>query len=435
MTSKVSPLKDAVPQEAQFEGGLLSARHGVVSGWAWDRSDTRRSVEVEIFAEGVRLGRTTANAFDPHQPDWVKGQHSFQCRVSPGLLVPPYAVRARILGSTCELDRAIEVTSQHEHVETLVGYAGTVTGVGGGAIEGWVVSKADSSERVAVELHHQSEVIARTVAGRPMPVAPEYGAGHGFRLPVPLSMLDGAVHRISLKVAGNGFELASSPMSLALLAADGILDRLEQLEVGLERMKRLGVDREARIGTMTEQLGADLSRRFDALLMVQRNAFEQEMSVLRRHLGEDSAVRPAEDRRPASVEVWMGGRVVGYGWHGSEQDDRGSFRWMANSATVVVDFTAPTSARLKLGVHHVLDAIHKETMQVTVNGEPVTASTWKEGVRYLEYEGVVPAAAFRGRSCAVVTLRTEFARIVGQNDPRELSVALSLVRLEPHYQA
>lgn len=435
MQHQVSPLKDAVPREAQFEGALLSARYGEVSGWAWDRRDPTRSVEVEIFADGVRLGRATADGFDGRQPGAVTGPHSFKLRVSPGLLAPPYTVRARVVDSACELDRAIQVNTRPEHLEVLVGYAGTVTGISGGAIEGWAVSKADHSERVTVELQSQGEVLATVVANRPMPATPDFGAGHGFRLAIPLALLDGAVHRVSVKVAGDGFELGSSPLPLGLLATDGILDRVEQLEAEVERLRRQSIDREARIGAQTEQMGSDLSRRLDALLLIQRNAFEQEMAVLRRFIGDEAVLRRPEAARPASAEVTMDDSLIGYGWHGSERDDRGPFRWMANSGTVVVDFSTKSSARLKLKVHHILDLIHKDTIQVDVNGEPVSDPTWKQGDLAWVYEAVVPASAFRGRSCAVVTLRSEFARAASKDDSRELSVALQSVRLESRHDA
>jgi hypothetical protein len=416
----------------QLEGALISAHDGIVRGWALDRLSPDRAVEVEVFAGGMLLGFAQANARDPAQPGGIEGAHAFKLLVSGkiSMLTTPYAIRARVRGAGVELHGVIEVNTEAEHRRTLVAYDGEVAGVAGGAFEGWAVQRAERGEPVTIEIFCRGERLGAARADRPEPIAAAWGGGYGFRIPLPPAILDGAVHVVSFRVAGSDFELTGSPMPVSVMATQTLVARLDRFEreltAGLEWVRNA----ETRLAELYDMLGSDLSRRFDALLLLQRNAVERELSVLRGRLGVEGEQSQLEVKTQASVRVVMDEKVVGFGWHGAE-DDRGiKFRWMAVNAVVVVDFTATRSARLILLIRHILDESHTQTLRVTVNGEPVSAPSWKQEGDLRRYEAVVPASAFRGRSFAVINLIADFARKPSSGDYRDLSIALSEVRLD-----
>ena len=416
----------------KLEGALLSAQDGIVQGWAWDRLAAGRTVEVEVYAGGILLGCVSANLRDPRQPGSVEGAHAFKLTVTTkaSTLVAPYAIRARVRGTAVDLDGAIEVETEADHRQKLVAFEGEVTGISGGAFEGWAMRRADLADLLTVEIFVKGERLGSARADLPTPISTQWGGGRGFRLPLPQALLDGAVHNVSVRVAGTDFELSGSPTPVAVMMMQNLFTRLDRLESDL----RWGMDwmrgAESRATEAIVQLGGDFSRRFDAMLMLQRNAFERELSVMRNRLNLEEPGAPPEVKAPTSVRAIMDDKIVGFGWHGVEKDEGVIFRWMATNGVVILDFHAARGARLTLLARHFLDEIHMQTLRVLVNGEAASLQEWTRQDGFWRCEALVPASAFRGRTFAVVNLIVPFARQPANGDYRDLSVGIAEVRLE-----
>ena len=333
-------------------------------------------------------------------------------------------------GSTAELNGAIEVETQAEHSRRLVAYDGEVTGISGGVLEGWAVRRGHPAELLTVEIYSGGERLGSARADHPGPISVVWGGGRGFRLPLPQTLLDGTVHNISLRIAGTNCELPGSPMPVAVMMVQTLFTRLDKLESEL----RSGLDwvrnAEGHVAELYERVGSDLARRFDAMLMLQRNSFEREISQLRARLGIEGPGAQPEFETPTAVYAAMDDKIIGFGWHGVENDEGNPFRWMAKNAVIVLDFTAPHGARLTLLVRHMLDESHMRSFRILVNGETASELAWTQKGAFRQFEAVIPASAFRGRAFSVVNLVAAFARQPGNGDYRDLSLAVSEVRLE-----
>lgn len=96
-------------------------------------------------------------------------------------------------------------------------YLGNLEGVACTTITGWVWDKNYPDVALTVELVEEQTVLATARADQHRADLKNNGTGtgnYGFTIPTPASLLDGAVHQLSIRVKGSSTLIAGSPKSL-----------------------------------------------------------------------------------------------------------------------------------------------------------------------------------------------------------------------------
>jgi hypothetical protein len=66
---------DAIPPEMDIPGFLEIVDANRISGWAWDRTDRKKNVTVDIYADGKKVASVTAKQFRGELP--IRGKYGF----------------------------------------------------------------------------------------------------------------------------------------------------------------------------------------------------------------------------------------------------------------------------------------------------------------------------------------------------------------------
>jgi O-antigen biosynthesis protein len=124
-----------------------------------------------------------------------------------------------------------EDASDGAHDSEAARFQGHFEGARGGWIEGWVLNLADPNHPPIVEVFADGQLIAEIAASlfrQDLADASIGVARHGFRVPVPVEILDGREHILTTRVRGSNFALTCSPCSFRLRSTD-FVGRIERL--------------------------------------------------------------------------------------------------------------------------------------------------------------------------------------------------------------
>ena len=268
---------------ALTEAGLI--------GWAWCPSQPEQAVEVVVESAGVPLGHAVADRFDPAitaahgQP----GRPGFCVRLHqlPGATYPlTLSLRdqhARLLGGPFVVAEIAELMAITDPVAPE--FEGSIDFFGEGVVDGWARNAALPDQPVAVELLDGGVPIARGRAARLRPdlLAAGKGSGcHGFRVDLPVDLLDGNTHRLAVRIAGSKFELPGGPVVFGRLAEGDPLTEITVLRSEVTRLRDVVDSLAAPGGQYFTLVLRTLSERLAALAEVQRESVERELDALRR---------------------------------------------------------------------------------------------------------------------------------------------------------
>ncbi|AUN33883.1 hypothetical protein C0V82_26045 (plasmid) [Niveispirillum cyanobacteriorum] len=178
-------------------------------------------------------------------------------------------------------------------------YDGFIDGIRKGKLCGWVWNRCLPDERVLVSLYDGLVHVGDTLATDFRNDLKQAGKANGhcaFSIDLPLNMLDGAMHSLSVRVHGTTWQLVNSPMVFGLNSASGLADMVVKLQQDVAKLSQMVnalfsvfhiTDLDSKDKSMPE-VGNDagknlvdaLMKRTEALLTIQREALEQEMRVL-----------------------------------------------------------------------------------------------------------------------------------------------------------
>ena len=187
-----------------IEGNIDSLENGVISGWAWNPREPDSPVELELLANGRAVACFTADLL---RTDLQKaGKGGGYCAFS--LDLPPELLDG--------VERELRVQTRSEGVlipnGSLVwraitdGYTGHIEAIQGTALVGWARG-VSGDEKVRVKLYEGPTLVAEAMADVERPDAV---GDHGFRIPLPVGMMDGCAHTFILREAGSGALIATS---------------------------------------------------------------------------------------------------------------------------------------------------------------------------------------------------------------------------------
>ncbi len=276
---------------ASVEGGLISLTGEGVLGWAWDPANPSQPVTAVITSGDVVLGSGVADLYDH---DLVRNHVGPGI---PGFLIkptkaftgePPIALTlkdeaGRTLGAPLVVDDPARLEPLSLEVERGV-FEGYVDQFRDGLLIGWAWSPSSPDRPVVVELYEGEDRIDRTVASlyREDLAAAGKRDGHcGFRLELPVAMLDDRLHRLEVKVANSRYNLPGGSVSFGPLAAAALIKEVVALRAEVARLAKLVERIASPQGEVQTTLVRTLSERIAALAEVQRETVERELDALR----------------------------------------------------------------------------------------------------------------------------------------------------------
>jgi len=276
------------------EGKVIGVEGAAIAGWAWDPARPYDPIEVEVFAGSVQVGRGSADKFDLDlaKAKLGNGMHRFEIfldRLPAG--AAPFVLRVVISGTDIELYPSITLPTldDAEHLFSGSEYLGRVTGVVNGMLCGWVLNGRNPHERPVLTLHDGSQTLLTQAAGESVTAATDPGVTTGayrFELALPVSLLDGGQHLLSVSVGESRRNLAGSPVLFGPsdVASVGrslasVFDELQRLDRRVESLQPV-----ADFTFFERQMTARVLDRVDMLLNIHRDSIEREMAVMRRQL-------------------------------------------------------------------------------------------------------------------------------------------------------
>jgi hypothetical protein len=250
----------------RFECGFLDLHEGI-RGFALDRDNPRRPVEVEIVVAGESVGTARADSSGAELPQRGARAHTFtfHLRQIPTL---PCQVHGRVAGSRAtfgplrietseELATALEPALRYDgHVEELVR--------GKGLIRGWVHDRFRPNARLRVALRDWEEPLTSVRADGYRPTLERAGKGDGrcgFVIHLPVEILDNEEHTLRVTVEDTNFAIPGSPIVFQPDMARDLIEIIApwredilRIEWIVERLDELARGEHPRAGGVNELL-------------------------------------------------------------------------------------------------------------------------------------------------------------------------------------
>jgi hypothetical protein len=198
----------------------------VVSGWAADRDSLEVATDVEIEIDGVKVATVAANM--PRPDVGLNGNRGFRWEIPAGYLqgeqwtVRTFAVDRRG-GPRYELIGSPKTFRNTLPEGTYAGMEGDFT------LVGWAWDVDDPARSIPVEVHVDGQYFSTIIADVPRPDLGLVG-NHGFRLRMPVSLLDGNEHRVNMIAldpdGGPSREILNSPVIFKNQVPTGMVNEI-----------------------------------------------------------------------------------------------------------------------------------------------------------------------------------------------------------------
>lgn len=263
----------------EFEGAIYKDRKLGINGWVWDYSKPYQPLEVELLINNEIIVQSVADKFDMAlaEREIGNGKHAFSLSVKywPELAFPA-ELSVRIAGTTHLLWQTI-IQSPFD-IEGLfeIYPIGHVDGVVSGELRGWAFDLANPMEPFSVDILDDGIVIATincTEYRKDLISAGYTNETCGFSFELPISLLDGQMHSLSVCYSGTQRSLPNGTLLYGLTKENALTKYIDKL------IKTV-IQYQSELATVEERLLA----RHEALLVIQRENIERELLVLRKLL-------------------------------------------------------------------------------------------------------------------------------------------------------
>lgn len=160
-------------------------------GWAVDRDEPSRSLDVAVYQDGVGLAwyRTTVVRPDVNTAHGVSGAHGFDVTLTAAVGTRTFTVYAINVGTGSSNPAIGSRTVQVHAGRTAQGYLERADGLGGRVrLTGWAFDRDDPSASLSVDVYRDGARVGRVRADRPRPDVNSAFAitgAHGFDVTVP----------------------------------------------------------------------------------------------------------------------------------------------------------------------------------------------------------------------------------------------------------
>ena len=254
-------------------------------GWAWNAAKPYEPLIVELYIGELPVGKGTADQFDIElaKANLGNGMHRFELGLDRlPASSPPFVIRAVIAGTETELLPSITLARIEDAESLLSGaeYVGKVIGIADGMLRGWVLNWHNPHEEPVFTLRDGDiTILTRPIKGRTNVVI-ETGVtanAYSFELPLPVNILDGKQHFLSVLAGPSSQELPGSPLMFgpADVAAIG-----QSLAATVEKQQQLDrklamLQPEVDPAILERRITANILDRIDMLLNIHRDAIER----------------------------------------------------------------------------------------------------------------------------------------------------------------
>lgn len=278
-----------------IEGAINTSWQSGLSGWIWDRSKPYQPLKVELLVNNEVIAQSVADKFDMAlaEREIGNGKHAFSLRAkSWPELVLPVELSVRIADS---FNLLWHTTIQNQaDIEGLCDSypIGHVDGVVSDELRGWAFDLANPIEPFSVDIHDNGNVIMTIDCSeyRKDLLSAGYTNGYcGFSFALPISLLDGQMHSLSVCYSGTQRSLPNGTLLYGLTKESALTKHLDNLVKTVNKCQ-------SELATVEQRLLA----RHEALLVIQRENMERELQVLRKLLiaNADKQDAPSENTMP-----------------------------------------------------------------------------------------------------------------------------------------
>jgi hypothetical protein len=289
-------------QRNDLDGGLVEVTVDGVLGWVWNPADPAAPVEAYLVCNGEVLGPVVADLFDNERIRACKGAGV------PGFLAKLLArptgsypitleLRSRrgdLLGDTLVVNHPRELgPGPNISSDGTPNFEGYVDFVADGYVTGWAWSPLNPDEQLNVELMEDGQRLDRKPAflyRADLASNAKRNGYCGFRLELPVSLLDERVHSLKVVIANTEFELPGCSLNFGSLNISPLLKEVGGLRAEVARLTAQVERVVSPHGELQIKLIQTISERMGALLEVQRETVQAEIEALRA-----LALRPASN--------------------------------------------------------------------------------------------------------------------------------------------
>jgi hypothetical protein len=287
------PAKHAQPSPvvAQIQGGLIGIEPDGIVGWAWDRANPDAPVQVRLMAGAQLVAEAVANQFEDERVRTLVGPGiaGFITRLAAAPAGRyPLQLSLHDLSGT-PLGASLPVASPAE-IAGLIGlqstatYEGNTDGIYDGTLKGWARDTADPDHALELELLDAGAPVAYANANMLREDLRQAGLHHGlygFSFDLPVSLLDGRTHSLSVRIAATAITLRGGPIAFGPLATSALVSQLSALQGEVAGLRQQIAGLIAPDGPVQRRMLRTLAERVAAQAEIQHEQMERDMDALR----------------------------------------------------------------------------------------------------------------------------------------------------------
>lgn len=275
-----------------LEGGLIEITVDGVLGWVWNPADPAVPVEADLVCNGEVLGPVVADLFDDEKIRARKGPGvpGFVAKLLARPTGPyPITVELRsrqgdLLGDALVVNHPRELGPAPNVSDGTPNFEGYIDFVLDGYVTGWAWTPHNPDEQLHVDLMEDGQRLDRRPASlyrEDLASAGKRNGFCGFRLELPISLLDDRVHSLKVVIANTAFELPGCSLNFGNLNISPLLKEVGGLRAEVARLTAQVERVVSPSGELQIKIIQTISERMGALLEVQRETIQAEIEVLR----------------------------------------------------------------------------------------------------------------------------------------------------------
>jgi hypothetical protein len=274
-----------------IEGGLIGIERDGVIGWARDLAHPDEPVQVRLMAGGEVLAEAIANQFEDARIRTLAGPGiaGFIARLATAPRCPaPFQLSlhdsaGRPLGAPLPIRSAAELAPAIG-LPPAATYEGNLDGLYDGALKGWARDGAEPDAALEVELLDNGAPVSRVTAHllrEDLRAAGLHSGLYGFSFELPVAMMDGRVHSLTVRIADSATTLRGGPVSFGPLATSALLTQMAALQGEVAALRQTIGALTAPDGPAQRRILRLLAERLAAQAEIEHDQMQRELAALR----------------------------------------------------------------------------------------------------------------------------------------------------------
>jgi len=199
---------------AAFEGFHEFADCTQISGWAWDQTQPNTPISVDIYADGNLLITVLANQFRQDLLNAGKGNGNHGFSFPTPLALKDGAQHTITVAFANTSTALINSPKNLVCAPPTAAYEGFHENADCTQISGWAWDQSQPNTAISVDIFADGSLLTTVLANQFRQDLLNAGKGngnHGFSIPTPLALKNGAQHSITIKFAGTSISLTNTP--------------------------------------------------------------------------------------------------------------------------------------------------------------------------------------------------------------------------------